>query len=370
MYTDQQYKKDLEFIEKIDKKVSSKVVFFLYFFPLIACLVAHVLYLVLFNLADIHSMVKFNIGSVSFYALLIIFARFFKEKLNLVYASMIEIILHAVAATVCVGLKPDFCMFLIMIIPLAFLVPNKNKVIPFAIMLISVPTYGLLRFIYIIPGRERYDMSGSSYTNVFYAINILIGSFVFIYVALIFTCMNYYYECKARIQNEQLRTMASTDPLTKLNNRREMGRILNDVVNNSRKSGKGYIIGIGDIDDFKKVNDSYGHDKGDDVLSNIAKIITDNLPEGGYAARWGGEEFLFVLPDSDTEEGLVCANNIVKSVRKLRFKKSVTEFSVTMTIGICEGHPENNVEKVISRADSRLYKGKHNGKDRVVSTDK
>ncbi|SEK69090.1 GGDEF domain-containing protein [Ruminococcus albus] len=369
MYTDQQYKKDLAFIEKIDTKASNKVVFFLYFFPLIACLVAHVLYLVLFYLADIHSMVKFNIGSVSFYALLIILARFFKEKLNLVYASMIEIILHAVAATVCVGLKPDFCMFLLMIIPLAFLVPNKNKVIPFAIMLISVPTYGLLRFIYIIPGRERYDMSGSSYTNVFYAINILIGSFVLIYVALIFTCMNYYYECKARIQNEQLRIMASTDPLTKLNNRREMGRILNNVVNESRKKQKNYIVGIGDIDDFKKINDSYGHDIGDDVLSNVAKIITDNIDSRGYVARWGGEEFLFVLPCSELADGMVCSDNIVRSIRKQRFKIGNKEFSVTMTIGICEGHPENNVEKVISRADSRLYKGKHSGKDRVVSAD-
>ncbi|WP_294478180.1 GGDEF domain-containing protein [uncultured Ruminococcus sp.] len=370
MYTDQQYKKDLEFIEKIDKKVSSKVVFFLYFFPLIACLAAHALYLTLFTFAGINPMVKFNIGSVGFYALLIILARYFKEKLNLVYASMAEIIVHAIAATVCVGLKPDFCMFLLMIIPLAFLVPNKKRIIPFIVMFISVPAYGILRYIYIIPGRERYDMSDSSYATLFYVINILVGSSVLIYVAMIFTCMHRYNDCKTRIQNEQLRSMASTDPLTKLNNRREMGRILNDVVNNSRKSGKGYIIGIGDIDDFKKVNDSYGHDKGDDVLSNIAKIITDNLPDGGYAARWGGEEFLFVLPDSDTEEGLVCANNIVKSVRKLRFKKSVTEFSVTMTIGICDGHPENNIEKVISLADSRLYKGKHNGKDRVVSTDK
>ena len=369
MYTDQQYKSDLAFIEKIDKKVSPQVVFFLYFFPLIACLAAHALYLTLFALAEIHSMVIFNIGSVSFYAILIVFARKFKEKLNLVYASMAEIILHAIAATIYVGLKPDFCMFLLMIIPLAFLVPNKKKYIPFIIMFISVPSYGILRFIYLIPGRERYDMNDSSYTTVFYVINILVGSFVLIYVAMIFTCMHRYNDCKARIQNEQLRTLASTDPLTKLNNRREMGRILNDIVNISRVHGTDYIVGICDIDDFKKVNDSYGHDMGDDVLSDVAKVIQDNLPADGYAARWGGEEFLFVLPSSGMEEGIFCANNIVSNIRKQRFKTDDAEFSVTMTIGICEGHPGNNIEKVISQADSRLYIGKQRGKNRVVCAD-
>ncbi len=369
MYTDQQYKSDLAFIEKIDKKVSPQVVFFLYFFPLVACLAAHALYLTLFALAEIHSMVIFNIGSVSFYALLIIFAPKFKEKLNFVYASMAEIILHAVAATIYVGLKPDFCMFLLMIIPLAFLVPNKKKNIPFVIMFISVPSYGILRYIYLIPGRERYNMNDSSYTTVFYVINILVGSFVLIYVAIIFTYMRYYNDCKARVQNEQLRTLASTDPLTKLNNRREMGRILNDIVNLSRVYGNDYIVGICDIDDFKKVNDSYGHDMGDDVLSDVAKVIQDSLPADGYAARWGGEEFLFVLPGSGMEEGIFCANNIVSNIRKQRFKTDDAEFSVTMTIGICEGHPGNNIEKVISQADSRLYIGKQSGKNRVVCAD-
>ena len=369
MYTERQYKNDIAFINKIEKRVSEQVVFFLYFFPLIACLAAHVLYLMLFAFADINSMVKFNIGSVSFYAILIILARKVKEKLNLIYASMAEIIIHAAAATVYVGLRPDFCMFLLMIIPLAFLVPNKNKIIPFIVLFISVPTYGMLRYIYLVPGRERYDMTDSSFATVFYVINILVGSFVLIYVAVIFTFLRHYNDCKSRVQNKQLRELASTDPLTKLNNRREMNRILNDVVKESRENGNGYIIGIGDIDDFKKVNDRYGHDKGDDVLSNTAKVISDSIPEGGYAARWGGEEFLFVLPDTELAEGVVCSNNIVSSVRKQRFKTDDTEFSVTITIGICEGHPENNIEKVISLADSRLYKGKHSGKDRVVCAD-
>ena len=154
MYSESQYKKDLAFIEHMDSRVSPQVVFFMYFLPLVACLAAHVLYLVMFAVAEIWSMVIFNVFSVTFYAFLIIFARKIKGQLNLVYASMAEIIIHAAAATVYVGLKPDFCMFLLMIIPLAFLVPNKNKLIPFIVMFVSVPTYGILRYIYLIPGRE------------------------------------------------------------------------------------------------------------------------------------------------------------------------------------------------------------------------
>ena len=366
MYTDQQYKKDLEFIEKIDKNVSSKVVFFLYFFPLIACLAAHVLYLVLFNLADIHSMVKFNIGSVSFYALLIIFARFFKEKLNLVYASMIEIILHAVAATVCVGLKPDFCMFLLMIIPLAFLVPNKKKYIPFIIMFISVPSYGILRFIYLIPGRERYDMNDSSYTTVFYVINILVGSFVLIYVAMIFTGMHRYNDCKARIQNEQLRTLASTDPLTKLNNRREMGRILNDIVNISRVYGTDYIVGICDIDDFKKVNDSLGHDCGDVVLKEIARVLTSLTRENDFLCRWGGEEFLILLNQIERNTAKEIAERFRAKISEAEIRYKDTVLSVTMTFGVSDARESDSYESMFRLADNRLYEGKENGKNQVV----
>lgn len=160
-------KKDVEFIERMDKKISREIAFLLYFCAFIACLAAHVLYLVLFSLAGIKSMVIFNIFSVCFYAVLIFLSRKVKDNLNLVYISMIEIAIHAAAATVCVGLKPDFCMFLLMIIPLAFLVPNKNRYLPFIVLFVTVPLYGVLRFLYLVPGKELYDISDNSYMTYY-----------------------------------------------------------------------------------------------------------------------------------------------------------------------------------------------------------
>ncbi|MBP5260596.1 MAG: GGDEF domain-containing protein [Clostridiales bacterium] len=348
-----QQSRDIRYIDKIDRLLSRNVVSAAYYFALVSCLLAHIMYVVLFAACGVTFMVIFNACSVLFYIVSIFLVRLVKEKLILIYASIAEIVLQAVAATVCVGLAPNFNMFLLMIVPLAFLMPNKNKVVPFVILLISVPLYGVMYYYYSVPGRAVYDISNTHFEIVFYVINIFIGSVVLIYVAVIFTMMNSYVESKLRI-------MASTDPLTKLYNRREMNYKLNEVVRSCKDSG--YIIGIGDIDDFKKVNDTYGHDMGDVVLADVASIVSGTLPVKGTAARWGGEEFLFVIPDSDIEEGRKYADGIIDAIRRKEFKTEDASFSVTMTIGICLGMPGDKIDNVISCADGRLYNGKRNGK--------
>ena len=187
-----------------------------------------------------------------------------------------------------------------------------------------------------------------------------------VYVATIFTVINLYKGSLLRVQNDQLRVMASTDPLTRLSNRREMNRRLTEICAGSDRR---YVIGLADIDNFKKVNDTYGHDQGDTVLSAVAGIMTDSLSENGSASRWGGEEFLFIIPDAGTDEGLKYAESMIKAVSSKQFTSDGKTFSVTMTVGLCEGQQGDNIEKVINRADSRLYKGKHNGKNRVEYTD-
>ena len=365
----EQYNKDMQFIEKIDKLVSKRVVFFAYFFALAACLLAHSLYLFLFAMAGVREMVIFNVGSIIFYSATIFLAGKIKDPLPLIYASLAEIILHAATATVFVGLLSNFCMFLLMIIPLAFLMPHKKVLAPFIVMFVSVPLYGILNFYYSDSSKAVYDISNSPYQMVFYIINIIIGSFVLIYVATIFTHYNSYQAAKLRIQTEQLRIMASTDPLTKLINRREINRRLSEIVRDRKADNKKFMLGIGDIDNFKNVNDTYGHDNGDIVLACVASIIADNLPENGCASRWGGEEFLFVIPDSDIEEGRKYADEIISKIGQHVFDIDGKKFSVTMTIGICEATANDSVDSVITKADARLYKGKHSGKNHTEFTD-
>ncbi len=363
MSNDIQYNKDLQFIDKIDRMLSRRMDYAAYIFGLAACLAAHVMYIILFHLCGVRGMVIFNIFSILFYVSTLFLARVVKEKIYLIYATIVEIVLHATAATIFVGLASNFVMFLLMIIPLAFLMPHKNSKAPFVILFISVPLYGILNFYYSDPARVLYDLSDTHYEIVFYVINFIIGSLVLFFTAIIFTILNIYAETRLRVQTEQLKILASTDPLTKLDNRREIQKMLNDVSEACIAGGPCYIIGIGDIDDFKNVNDTYGHDMGDEVITGVAEIIRSTLPGNCGAARWGGEEFLFIIPESDIDEGRKCADSIIEAIRRRRFTCEGKDFFITMTIGICLGTSEDTVDKVISVADSRLYNGKHNGKN-------
>ena len=361
-----QYEKDVEYIAKIDQLLSKRVEFLAYFVALVACLAAHAMYCALFFAFGIKEMAIFNIGSVIFYTMTIILARRVKEKLNLVYCALAEIVIHATAATVFVGWQANFAMFLLMIIPIAFLMPNKNKSIPFVIMGSSVVLYVMLhlfdeRFTY-----WRYELEDERFNLVFFAINAVIGVFVLIYVTYIYTLTNLYQESKLRVQNEQLKVMASVDPLTKLNNRRAMGEELKRIGVESDLSGMSYAVGLGDIDNFKKVNDTYGHDHGDAVLEKVARMLMEQLPEKSRIARWGGEEFLFVIPDSNMKEASQWAEKILQAVRQYELKKDGKSFSITMTIGVCEGKGAEAINGTITAADQLLYYGKNHGKDQVV----
>ncbi|SEG08850.1 diguanylate cyclase (GGDEF) domain-containing protein [Eubacterium ruminantium] len=369
MYTKEQYKKDLSFIERIDRVKVKRFEVLAYFFPFSACLVTHALYFWLFWASGIKEMMIFNIFSVLFYALMIILARFIKEKINLIYATMFEIVVHASAATIFIGWVPDFGMFLLMIIPLAYLMPNKNKIIPFMVMAISLTLYGVLKYMLLDSNKIVYNIDNSKYIKYFFFVNIAAGSSILVYITIIYMFMKSYLDCKIRVQNEQLRVMASTDPLTRLRNRRDINERLNEISEDSIQTGKHYVVGIADIDNFKRVNDTYGHDMGDVVLARVADILSNALPDKGYASRWGGEEFLFVLPDADIEEGIKTTENIHQHIRSEVFSSEIEDFSVTMTIGICEAFPGKLVDKIITKADQRLYKGKQNGKNHTEYTD-
>ncbi len=368
--SNEQYDKDLAFIEKIDSFTADKTVFLAYFFPLFGCLMAHMLYFTLFLSAGVKEMAIFNVFSMTFYLFEMIFFKKVKDKINLIYASIAEIILHVCFATVFVGWTPDFGMFLLMLVTMVFLMPNRNSKIPFIIMFSCIVPYCILHFLYIDEDSTVYQINETVYATIFYVINFVIGGFVLIYTSVIYTFRNRYLECKLRVQNEQLKVMASIDPLTKLSNRRAMKKDLDEVSGKSKEGGKKYVVGIGDIDNFKKVNDTYGHDYGDIVLTTVASVIRDTIPENGHAARWGGEEFFFVLADSDIEEGRAVADSMISQIRQKQFTKDGVSFSVTMTFGICEGLPDDDVDAVITRADKRLYVGKNNGKNHTEYTDR
>lgn len=165
---------------------------------------------------------------------------------------------------------------------------------------------------------------------------------------------------------EQLKIVAKTDPLTGLINRREMiERIEYEMVIYER-SKVNFTLIIGDIDFFKKVNDTYGHECGDKVLASISRIFTKNTRKQDSVGRWGGEEFLFLLPNTNQEQGAVLAEKLRTVIERTGFYKENIKLSLTITFGVCSIKAGQSVNELISDADKALYEGKRRGRNCVV----
>ncbi len=173
-------------------------------------------------------------------------------------------------------------------------------------------------------------------------------------------------EEKLRRINDNLERMANIDTLTGLSNRRHMNEHLAGLVFEYNRSNKVFTMAIGDIDFFKKVNDTYGHDTGDYVLSTAAAIFQKFMKDKGHVARWGGEEFLFAFENMDLNKAYRFLDELRLEIEKTSMDFRDYHFNITMTFGIEEFNPRLGIETTINRADAKLYKGKQGGRNRVV----
>lgn len=164
--------------------------------------------------------------------------------------------------------------------------------------------------------------------------------------------------------------MAITDQLTGLHNRRYMSRHLDTLITGAHKSGKPIAFLIMDIDFFKSVNDTHGHDIGDEVLREFASRISANVRGIDLACRYGGEEFVVVMPDTDMAFAFAVAERLRKSVETNPFviSRDPGRINITISIGIAgsEGNADS-AEALLHRADQALYRAKREGRNRVIA---
>ena len=166
-----------------------------------------------------------------------------------------------------------------------------------------------------------------------------------------------------------LRNLIVKDSLTDLYNRRYCNQNLKNISEQYIKTGEPYTLAIADIDFFKKVNDTYGHTAGDEVLVSVAQIMKKSMAGKGFAARWGGEEFLLVFPEFHIDEAEEVMNEFIHELdaHSVSYKEE-TEVHITMTFGIVEaGEQFANIDSMVSGADRRLYIGKQNGRNQIVA---
>ncbi len=171
-------------------------------------------------------------------------------------------------------------------------------------------------------------------------------------------------EHEQRAQMEaNLAEAAATDPLTKLLNRRALLGLMQHIGDTMRKNGKKCCIATLDIDHFKQVNDRFGHDVGDQVLSAVSAVIRKHLRADEAAARWGGEEFLLAWPDQTLSVAEQRADRLRELIGDCNFANG--DLRITASFGIAEWAPSETLESALKRSDKALYCAKAEGRNRV-----
>lgn len=169
-------------------------------------------------------------------------------------------------------------------------------------------------------------------------------------------------------ENRQLRDKAMRDPLIGINNRRAIDEILEEQLLRAPFRGSSVSVIMADVDHFKKINDTYGHQVGDEVLIEVAERVSEGMRAQDSVGRYGGEEFLMVLPGIGGTQAVLIAHRIRLLIAQHTFDTSEGEISVTMSLGVSSTDFPDLVpaERLVNAADKALYQAKHEGRNRVV----
>jgi len=171
---------------------------------------------------------------------------------------------------------------------------------------------------------------------------------------------------QANADKEALERLANFDLLTGLYNRQAILGKLRELINRAKRYKEDFSLSMLDIDHFKRVNDRYGHLTGDEVLEKIAALIRRNIRDTDIAGRYGGEEFIIILPLADLSSAMVVAERIRNIIENAEMKDSAGNvFVITVSQGLSSWEQGEDAYSLISRTDEALYKAKENGRNRV-----
>jgi diguanylate cyclase (GGDEF)-like protein len=165
----------------------------------------------------------------------------------------------------------------------------------------------------------------------------------------------------------RLKRLNESDHLTLLHNRRHLEDRLPGEIQRSRRSGRPLVLAMIDIDHFKRVNDTHGHDVGDEVLYEVAERLRRVSRNSDVVSRWGGEEFLCIFPDTNMRQGRLVAERIRKAIADDAFSTSAGFLHLSVSLGICRLATGDHAQSLVHRADQALYSAKRQGRNRVIA---
>ena len=363
-------------INLLDLEINSKLKYQMMFF---ACAFIHTVFFLVFSFAKIYLLMTFNIFSVTLY---IVGAyacgtdNFEKNALKWIILIYTEITLHAIACTVHLGYDTYFFLYAMVELSISaymlFFACDKKIFVRMIIIFVCISLSALAGCqIYLSINPPLYTWAFNktlpeSTTSIMRLMNISFCTVIIFVFSVLFVIEINLLIRKLNAAYDKLSYTAMHDSLTGLYNRHS----LRDFFDSLDESGNEYCVALGDIDNFKKVNDTYGHDCGDEVLVTVSDIIKDGIEDEDLACRWGGEEILIIMRGTRND----CLNRM-NGIRS-RINSSVVDtgnssISVTMTFGFADCHEVENSEKshmdsIVILVDGRLYVGKKSGKNVIV----
>lgn len=156
------------------------------------------------------------------------------------------------------------------------------------------------------------------------------------------------------------------DPMTGLANRRDIMEKMERELSRSERHQRSFSVMLVDLDNFKKLNEKYGYNDGDDVLVEVARVLMSCVRNEDVCARWGGEEFLFLLTETPLEGAVTLARKVLDSISMTEFKANRPGIRITASIGLCEYQTGQSIYECVTRADHALRQAKKEGKNRYM----
>ena len=308
----------------------------------------------LFHLLGSPILAWVNVVSVTMY---VVAYRALARKQNGLAMSLIwaEVIIHAGLGVLLIGWESGFHYFLLMFIPALFVSMALRTAV---IFLVALWSYYITLYLVMWVIEPLQPIAPGALLAV-YLFNLSV-------VFAMFSYLSFFYLTMVTTANRKLRRMATTDSLTGLFNRRHMTYLAEKELARFRRTGRPVAFLVLDIDHFKAINDRHGHEIGDRVLIEVANIIEAQLRIQDLISRWGGEEFLAVLPDTSLNSAQASAERVRKALLAHDWLATTDEpIDLSISAGVSEFRRGDNLNSAISRADRALYRSKEGGRNRV-----
>lgn len=318
----------------------------------------HVAFLALFQATGVGVLANINVASVLCYVLAFFIVRRGHALAGILLMSG-EVVAHAVLASVLIGWGSGFHHYIILVVPVIVLSSLYGWPLKLALSLGFAALYaGLSALLRSAEPPYRLDALVLDGLHLFNVAGMLV----------ILIALSAYYFILVSQAQRTLRLLATTDPLTQLSNRRHLLGAGQAEVRRVQRYGRPLSVILCDVDHFKLINDRHGHDAGDAVLRAVSRTLQRGLRNMDLAARWGGEEFLLLLPETPLDGARQLAERLRADIAAQRIAVAAGgTVSLTLTFGVAAIGPDEALEQAISRADAALLAGKREGRDRVVT---